>query len=131
MLASGAVEGPRVEGGLECETIRRLKGAVGRSGEGEVVLLRGPKDIGKSVAAAFQGPARQKSESPLLHIILYMIREILAREAPSLFTLLSVRARLRGLFIDSMTDGEIIEFVRREMGEHMAELLQRIASRHD
>ena len=55
----------------------------------------------------------------------------MAREAPSLLTLLSARARLRGLSIDSMADDEVIEFVRREMGEHVAELLQRIASRHN
>jgi len=55
----------------------------------------------------------------------------LAKEAPSLLTLLSVRAKLRGFSIDSMADDEIIEFVRREMGEHVAELLQKIASRYN
>jgi len=58
----------------------------------------------------------------------YMLREVLAREAPSLLILLSTRARLRGLSIDSMTDDEILKFVSREMGEHVAEFLRRIVN---
>jgi len=60
-----------------------------------------------------------------------MLKEVLMREAPSLLTLISVRAKLRGLSIDAMSDDEIIDFVRREMGEHNAELLKRIISRHN
>jgi len=55
----------------------------------------------------------------------------LAREAPSLLTLLSTRAKLRGLSLDSMTDDEIITFVEREMGGHVADLLRRIVSRYN
>lgn len=60
-----------------------------------------------------------------------MLKEILQREAPSLLILLSTRARLRGLSIDAMSDNEIVEFVRREMGEHIAEFLRRIVSRYN
>jgi len=60
-----------------------------------------------------------------------MLKEVLAREAPSLFLLLSTRAKLRGLSIDVMSDDEIIEFAQREMGEHIAEFLRRVISRYN
>jgi len=57
-----------------------------------------------------------------------MLKEVLQREAPSLYIMLYARARIRNLSIDAMSDDEIIDFVRREMGEHNAELLKRIVS---
>jgi len=60
-----------------------------------------------------------------------MLKEVLIKEAPSFFTLLSVRAKMYGLSIDQMRDDEIIEFARRDMGDHVAELLQRILNRYN
>jgi len=53
-VLEGAVKGPYVETKLEEELLKRLEAAVeeARRGDGRVVLLRGPKGVGKSTAAA-------------------------------------------------------------------------------
>jgi len=64
--------------------------------------------------------------------VFYMLAEILQREAPSFYITLSVRAKIRGYPpIDTMSDEEIINFVRREMGDHVAELLEKVVRRHN